>query len=141
MSRSLVVLAVLAASAGCSVMLRSPDEYRDATKQVLESKNAEIKACYDELLKTNATVQGKVTVKFDVEEKTGKIGNVVVDPGQSTAPEPLQTCVRKALDGLALAQPDDRKGEGTWVYEFAAQAPGAPPPAAPAPAPAAPGKT
>ena len=137
MSRSLVVLAVLAASAGCSVMIRSPEEYRDATKQLLESKNAEIKACYDDLLKSNATVGGKVTVKFDVAEKTGKIGNVVVDPAQSSAPEPLQACVRKSIDGLTLAQPDDKKGEGTWVYEFASQGPGAPP----APPPAPPGKT
>lgn len=122
-------------------MIRSPEEYRDATKQLLESKNAEIKACYDDLLKTNATVGGKVTVKFDVAEKTGKIGNVVVDPAQSSAPEPLQTCVRKSIDGLTLAQPDDKKGEGTWVYEFALQGPGAPPPPPAAPAPAPPGKT
>jgi len=136
MSRSLVVLAVLAASAGCSVLVRSPEEYRDATKQALEAKNAEIKACYDEILKGNAAVQGKVTVKFDVLTETGKIANVVVDPAETTAPEPVQACVRKAIDGLALAQPDQKQGAATWTYEFAAQQP---PPAAPA-APAAPGK-
>ncbi len=139
MSRSLAVLAVLVACQGCTFAARSPELYRDDTKQVLESKNAEIRACYDGVLQANPGAGGKVTVKFDVLTETGKISNVTVDPAQTTAPEPVHACVRKAIEGLALQPADERKGEGSWTYEFAPPGGAAAPPA-PA-APAAPGKT
>lgn len=131
MSRSLALMAVLVASAGCSFAARSPEMYRDDTKALLESKNAEIRACYDGILQTTPGVQGKVTVKFDVLTETGKISNVTVDPAQTTAPEPLHACVRKAIEGLAIQPADERKGEGTWSYEFTAPPGGAAPAAAP----------
>ena len=50
-----------------------------------------------------------------------------LDPAGTTAPAELQTCVTNLVSGLALAPPDKREGQATWIYEFSA---------APAPAPA-----
>jgi len=43
----------LAAITGCSVAVRDADHYRDDVNKVLETKNADVKACYDGLLKGN----------------------------------------------------------------------------------------
>ena len=129
----LSVLALIAAGmAGCSFAARSPDMYRDDTQALLASRDAQVKACYDEALKTNKELQGRVTVKFLVEHDTGKVANVAADPAGTTAPEPLTKCVVDSLQGLVLAPPDKRDGDASFVYEFTV---GAPPPA-PAPAPA-----
>ena len=121
----------LTALAGCSFAARSPEMYRDDTKAALEPKNAEIKSCYDGVLKTTPSAQGKVTVTFQVETEHGTITNVAVDKANTTAPDPVAECVTKSIQGVALAPPDKRTGLGTWVYEFAAP-PAAPSPAAPA---------
>jgi hypothetical protein len=111
---------------------RSPEMYRDDTGKVLESKNGEIKACYDGFLKGNQGAGGKVTVNFEVETEAGKIQNVTIDKANTTAPAELGACVKKSIEGLAVSPPDRKTGQGTWVYEFSQ------PPATPAPAPAAP---
>ena len=103
--------------------------YRDDTQKVLETKNGEIKACYDGILKGQPGVGGKVTVKFEVEEDTGKIKNVTVDQPNTNAPAPVGECVKKSLEGLAINPPDARLGQGAFVYEFSQ------PPAGPAMAP------
>lgn len=121
-------LAVLSAVSACA-NARPPEVYRDDMKAVLEKKNGDIHACYDAVLKASPGVSGRITVKFDVLVDTGQIANVSVDKGNSTAPDAVGDCVTKAITGLVLAPPDPNKGEGTWVYEFAAP----PPPAAPGP--------
>jgi len=133
MKTPLLILVSLATLAGCSFAARSPESYRDDVKAVLETKNAEIRACYDGVLKGNPGVAGKVTVMFDVVEDTGAITNVKVDKAQTTAPAPVADCVTKSLGGLLIKPADARLGQGTWVYEFAAPPP--PAPAAPVPAP------
>lgn len=112
---------------GCSFAARSPEMYRDETKAVLETKNNDIRACYDGVLKTSPGVQGKVTVKFDVETEQGKLTNITVDKANTTAPDPVTECVTKSISGLGLTPPDQRKGQGTWAWEFTAP----PPPSAP----------
>jgi len=118
--------AALSALSACA-STRPPEAYRDDTKAVLEKKNEDIRACYDAVLKTTPGLSGKLTVKFEVLEDTGKITNVTVDKANSTVPDAVGDCVTKTIAGLVLAPPDPYKGEGTWVYEFAAP----PPPAAP----------
>lgn len=117
-----IVLAALASVStlvGCSFAARSPEMYRDDTQKVLESKNNDIRACYDAILKGAPGVGGKVTVKFDVQEETGKIQNVVVDKPSTTAPDTVGECVKKNIEGLAINPPDKRLGQATFVYEFA----------------------
>ena len=101
---------------GCAY--RSPEMWRDDTNKVLEAKNNEIRACYDNVLKSSPGVTGKVTVKFEVETDGGKIQNVQVDKANTTAPDPLGDCVKKNIEGLVIAPPDRRVGEGTYVYDF-----------------------
>ena len=119
--KTLLVLSVasLATLAGCSFAARSPEGYRDDTQKVLETKNNEIRACYDTVLKATPGVGGKVTVKFEVAEETGKIQNVIVDKPSTTAPDAVSDCVKKNIEGLAINPPDKRLGQAAFVYEFA----------------------
>lgn len=132
--RNTILLGALAAvslsSVGCTFYARSPQQYRDDTSKVLETKNAEINSCYDTALKTTPAASGKVTVTFTVEEKTGKIIDTKADSARTTAPQPLIDCVVNALNGLVLQPPDQRKGDATFEYDFSV--PAAPAPAAPA---------
>ncbi|MEA2746862.1 MAG: hypothetical protein QOI41_1005 [Myxococcales bacterium] len=109
---------------GCSFAARSPEMYRDDTKAVLETKNNDIRACYDGVLKATPGAAGKVTVKFEVETEQGKIVNVAVDKPNTTAPDAVAECVTKSINGLGLTPPDKRVGQATFVWEFAAPAPG-----------------
>jgi len=108
----------LASLAGCSFAARSPEMYRDDTAKLLDTKSGEIKACYDNVLKATPGVGGKVTVKFELAEETGKIQNVIVDKPTTTAPDAVSDCVKKSIEGLAINPPDKRLGQATFVYEF-----------------------
>lgn len=121
-SMKLALLALVASSVGCSFYARSPEDYRDETQKLLDTKAGDIKACYDEALQGKQDLQGKVAVAFTVEAETGKLKDVKVDPAGTTAPAELQTCVTNTLSGLALAPPDKRDGQATWIYDFSAQA-------------------
>jgi len=127
--RSFYLLALSGALSACSFAARSPDMYRDDTGKALATKQDEIRACYDTVLKANPGAQGTVTVNFEVETEQGKISNVTVDKAKTTAPDPVSSCVTKSIEGLSITPPDARKGAGMWVYEFSAP----PPPAAPTP--------
>jgi hypothetical protein len=131
----LLVLGVASSTAACSFYARNPEQYRDDTTKLLAGKSAEVGTCYDNAIKTNATAAGKVTVVFTVEEKTGKIADAKADPARTTAPQPLIDCVVTAINGLALAPADQRKGNATFEYVFAPSA--ATPPASSAATPPA----
>jgi hypothetical protein len=139
------LVCVALCSMGCSFMARSPEQYRDDTQALLESRQPQIKQCYDTALKTSSTLSGQVAVKFTVQAETGKIMDPAIDPARTTAPEPLGQCVVQSLDGLVLAPPDERDGQATFVYDFttggAPTAPGGPaaPGAMPGGAPGGPG--
>jgi hypothetical protein len=112
------LVAVAATSIGCSFAARSPDMYRDDVQAVLETKSADIKACYDQVIRADKSAVGAVTVHFDVMTETGQITNVMVDEQSSTAPQPVKDCVTNAIQGLAIDPPDANMGKATFVYEF-----------------------
>jgi len=116
---------LVAGSVGCSFMARGPEQYRDDTAAVLQSKQGDIKACYDGVLKNDAGAAGRVTVNFTVERKTGTVTAVQVDPS-STAPQPVQDCVASSLQGLKLAPEDRRDGLATFSWDFTPNTPAAP---------------
>jgi hypothetical protein len=122
--KKLVAVAAVAAIApslgacSASIYARSPDDYRQATRALLESKESSFKQCYEGVLSGTPDATGTVAVSFVVEEKTGKILTPSSLP-ESTAPEPLRECVVKGLDGLALDPPDQRKGVATMTFDFA----------------------
>lgn len=135
MKSALLISASLAALVGCGVAARSPEGYRDETRAILETKNNDIRACYDAVLKGTPGAAGKVTVKFDVpadgEEDAGKVSNVTIDKPNTTAPDGVADCVAKTITGAGPLNPaDKRKGEASFSYEFTAP----PPPAAVLPA-------
>ena len=123
MNTKLLMVASIAALSGCGFAARSPEMYRDDTAAQLATKNADIQACYDGVLKATPGAQGRVSVKFDVENEAGKIVNVQVDKAQTTAPDAVAECVTKSIAGLGLNPPDARNGEANFVWEFSAPPP------------------
>jgi hypothetical protein len=119
----IAVIAPLLLSVGCTFMARDPDSYRDVTRELVETRGADLKDCYDVALRTNETIGGTVVVNFIVEKKTGKIVNPVVDEAQSDAPAELSSCVVAAIDGLQLDPPDAREGQATFSWKFEALPP------------------
>ena len=127
-------LVLLAAATGCSFAARSPEMYRDDTAALLETKNAEIRACYDQQLQANQTAAGTVRVQFMVQKDTGMIVDPQVDAAGTTAPAEVSTCVVNAINGLTLTPPDQNDGQATFTWEFVAggapaEVPAEPPPA------------
>ncbi|WP_146158437.1 AgmX/PglI C-terminal domain-containing protein [Enhygromyxa salina] len=120
------VIAPLLLSVGCTFIARDPDSYREVTRELVETRGADLEDCYDVALRTDESVGGTVVVNFTVEKKTGKIMNPVVDEAQSNAPAELSSCVITAIDGLQLDPPDAREGQATFRWKFEAK------PAAPA---------
>lgn len=121
------MLAVLAISIGCTFIARGPEQYRDDTQAVLETRSGNIKACYDQALASGTDASGEVTINFTVEKKTGNFVNSEVDPSRTTAPESLANCVLSAVDGLQLTPEDRRDGLATfsWVFTVGEPAPAA----------------
>lgn len=118
MHKSITLLTLLAVTAGCSFIARGEDQYRADTRNLLEQRNADVRACYDNALAQNPAQSGTVGVNFTVEKKTGRLTNISVDPDQTTAPETLSNCVVNAIDGLVLTPEDRRDGlaEFNWVF-------------------------
>jgi hypothetical protein len=107
-----------AAALGCSFHARDAESYRKDTRALLETRNQDIKSCYDLELQRDPKATGTVVVKFTVENETGKIVEPKVDEVASSAPTTLGQCVVRAIDGLALEPPDERKGNATFRWEF-----------------------
>lgn len=90
------------------------------TRKLLEARDANIKACYDGVLKTDPKAGGKVGVKFAIEKGTGKLIDAKVDATSTTAPDSVGQCVIANLDGVILQPGDKRRGEATWNWDFSA---------------------
>lgn len=118
MMRKIVPFILLALAAACAGTRRTPAAYRADTRQVLETRNAQIKSCYDGLLANDPSAAGTVTVRFVVEKETGAFTKATLDPGTTTAKEPLALCVIEAVNGLKLDPPDANEGQATFSYEL-----------------------
>jgi hypothetical protein len=113
-----VAASLLACTAACSGTSRGLEAYRTDTSNLLETRSAQLRTCYDDALGTDASLAGTVTVQFVVEKHTGAVANAAVATDRTTAPPALGRCVVKAVEGLVLAPPDDHEGRATFVYEF-----------------------
>ncbi len=102
----------------CSFHARSAEDYKQATRALLETQQSSFKQCYEGVIATTPHAAGSVAISFELEEKTGKIVSPKSLP-ESTAPEPLQQCVVNGLNGLVLDPPDQRRGLATMTFEFA----------------------
>jgi len=120
MTKSFALIGFALAAVGCSGAIRTAEPYRDDVAKVLESKNADVKACYDNVLKSDKTKSGQVTVHFKVEAETGAFKDIKAD-----GPAELGACVSSALSGLVLTPGDANHGDATFVYEFTVGPPAA----------------
>jgi hypothetical protein len=128
MTKSLTKLGLVAlvlGAAGCSYYARSPEKYREATRELIDSNRPAIEACYTNALKTQKDLTGRVAILFSVQPETGIISNTRVDEAQTTAPEALSQCVVQAVEGLTLSPADEREGQATFFFDFVAQQPAA----------------
>lgn len=120
-SKHLFLAAALCGSAlapACTCIARGPEQYRDDTRQVLQTRSDAIKTCYDQALTTDGGAQGTVTVNFTVQKKTGNFTAVELDEARSSAPAPLAQCVMGSLEGLVLDPVDQRDGLATFTWAF-----------------------
>lgn len=104
--------------AGCSLHARGPEDYRKATRELLDQKSTSIEGCYRRELTDIAETQGTVVVSFNVEAKTGNLVKAKVVDEKTNATPQLQTCVLDALAGLKLDPPDQRTAEATFEWQF-----------------------
>lgn len=126
MKKSLAILGLVALATGataCSFAVRDASTYAADTATVLAARDAPIKACYDEVLRTDGQAAGTVAVRFTVEKKTGTFLEAALVPERTTAPAPLAQCVLNQLGGLVLQPPDQNQGDATFVWEFTANEP------------------
>lgn len=117
MKRLLILGSVAALSFACEYHARSADDYKSATRELLQTRNDDVKACYDKVLAANGSAEGSVEVSFSVMAETGALTDIEVLPS-STAPAELGQCIVSAIDGLALDPADERKGEATFAWQF-----------------------
>jgi hypothetical protein len=127
MSRSIItagaLLAALSLSA-CSFHARDAESYRKVTREVLETRNADIKSCYDKALEKDPKMDGTIVIKMTVEKDTGVIKDVKVDKKASEGSKLLRACVVDALHDLKIDPPDAREGQATFSWKFEAKKPG-----------------
>lgn len=116
------LLLLLVAASGCSFHARDADSYRKATRALLETRDDQIKGCYDAELQKDPKVGGVVVVGFTVAKETGAITNAKVIENETTAPASLGQCVVDSIKGLALDPPDERDGNASFQWEFQVKA-------------------
>ena len=115
---TIFALAVGFTSSACSFIARDTPTYERDTSSLLDTRSGQLQACYDQELARNPDMAGKLTVTFTVEKKTGKVTQLAWDKSRTTVSDSLATCVITAIDGLALAEPDQRDGVATFSYTF-----------------------
>jgi hypothetical protein len=117
MKKLVLTITLLAASNtfACAFYARGAEDYRKATRKVLDTREEKIQDCYEDTLKKDKNAKGEVVLQLLVQKKTGDFTEVKVT---GDAPEALKTCVEEAVKGLQLTPPDERDGHGQFTYRF-----------------------
>jgi hypothetical protein len=105
--RTIVCAGVALATTAC--IARGPDDYRQVTRSLVDTKRSAIEGCF-------SGEPGKIVVNFTVEKKSGKITNPVIDDKQSSASAEVGACVVDKIEGLTLGDPDMRDGAATFTW-------------------------
>jgi hypothetical protein len=121
-ARMAIVLAVALSVVACSGTARGLEAYRADTQKLLQTRDDQVRGCYDAALASDAKLSGTVTVTFVVEKKTGTVAQPAIDAAKTTAPQSVSGCVLRAVEGLKLDPPDRNEGRATFTYEFKAGA-------------------
>lgn len=110
--RTSVCAFVAIATTAC--IARGPDDYRQVTRSLVDTKKADIETCF-------GGEPGKVVVNFTVEKKTGKIVNALIDDKNSSASAEVGECIVGKIEGLALSDPempDMRDGAANFTWQL-----------------------
>ena len=114
--RTIFVLAVLASAAGCKSSGMGTAVRNDVSLR-MASVSTPIAACYEEALKRNRKLKGRMVVSFRTEPGSGKFIGVTVTENQVQDPE-LENCVVGQVSTLALAQPTKTSVSITYPLNF-----------------------
>lgn len=115
----LCMAGVLVAASACGGAARLPENYKQDTRALLETRSNDIQGCYDAALAEDQSLSGTVVVHFIVEAETGLVKEAAVLP-ESTASESLSNCIVNAISGLTLDPPDVNDGDATFTWAFQA---------------------
>jgi TonB family protein len=86
----------------------------DKISQVIKQKQSLIKACYEIGLRRNTGINGKVVVKFTINE-SGKVIEASIE--ESTLGDPIvEKCILRMIERLTFPPPE--KGQVTVTYPF-----------------------
>lgn len=117
-TKALVLPIVATTLLACGGFARTPEQWTEDTYKLLESKSGDVQTCYNDALKKNPLLEGKVTVDFIVHNRTGQVAKVRVDANKTTAADPARKCVVNAVEDLKLGPPDANTGKATFTWEF-----------------------
>lgn len=120
LERQAVLAVFVLLTPACSYIARDTATYERDTSALLDTRADAVQACYDAELARNPSLVGKLTVRFEVEKRTGKLVALEWDRNRSSVSDTLATCVVSALYGLELAEADRRAGDATFTYVFRA---------------------
>jgi hypothetical protein len=130
MNKTFLIAASLCVATGCSggFAVRDAGMFVKDTTPIIHTKDADILACYDGVLKGSPGAGGKVTVHWEIPKAddpgAGTLTKVTVDPAGTTAPPEVAQCVTKNLEGIGTLNPKDQNpGQGTGSWEFNAPPP------------------
>jgi hypothetical protein len=113
-----VKLAAMILLAACGGVARDSTAYRVDTQHLLETRNDQIRSCYDKALATDPSAAGLVAIQFVVAKKSGEVTQATLDTHKTTASQAVGSCVLEAVKGLHLDPADKHDGQATFVYEF-----------------------
>ena len=133
--KHLILCAALVTLSACSGASRTPAQYAEDTKHAFAEHQAELQACYDNVVQSKPDAKGVVTVKFfwsDSSEGDERFptkavglrvnvkdkGEVDVVAAETTAPEELQRCVTDTVAKARLRPAGKGIGEGKWTFSF-----------------------
>ena len=119
MNKMLLLTAAVALASVTGCAYRDAKMFSDDVQKAVQPKQPDMRACYEGVLRSNPNASGTVAVAFEIETEEGRFTNVTVDQSKTTAPEPVQECVTKNLQGLAISPPDKKLGQGTMEFTFA----------------------
>ena len=113
----------------------------EVVQRIVRQNYGRFRLCYENGLRTNPKLEGKVVIKFEI-DTLGAVSTVAVVKDTTMLDKGVAACVQRAFNGLSFPQPEGGKVVVIYPLAFAPgeTAPAPPPvaPASPAPATAAP---
>ncbi len=111
----------------------------EVVQRIVRQNLGRFRLCYENGLRTNAKLEGKVVIRFEI-DPTGAVSTSAVAKDTTLPDKATAACVERAFHGLSFPQPEGGKVVVVYPIQFSLPDPvpaAAPVTATPAPAPAA----